>query len=151
MCDDGRCAAVDLRQESLTACTSDQECVVIERDCCACDPHQISVRRGSEIAYYQRTCGETPICSPCERRDIPDTLIGRCVEGHCAVSTEPPPVCPEGCQAVEQQRCQPGGELCSCAVLEEPFSDCRPSPTRPCPSARAFYAACDARCCRDSP
>jgi len=151
MCEGGRCATVDLTTHPLSTCTEDAECVVIRRDCCACREGHVAVRRGAEGEYYDRTCGETPICSPCESHAIPDALQGRCVEGHCAVVAVelPPPTCPPGCAPVQEQLCRPDLEPCTCGVVHQPFADCEPSPSRPCPSARAFLVACDPRCCAD--
>lgn len=91
MCEGGRCVTVDLRTHALSACTEDADCLVIRRDCCACQEGHVAVRRGTEGEYYDRTCGETPICSPCQSHEIPDALQGRCVEGHCAVVAVEPP------------------------------------------------------------
>lgn len=146
-CEAGRCVAVDLRQDALSACAADEECVVTEPDCCACRPGWAAVRRGAEADFFRRQCGETPICSPCERHEVPAHLVGRCVEGHCVVAEGPPPACHSTCERVEQERCQPDGAPCTCAYLHQPFADCEPGPDRPCPSARAFYVACDPRCC----
>jgi len=149
MCEQGRCETVDLRVHPLSACSADTDCVVLHRDCCACEEGFVSVRDGSEGEYYDRTCGETPICSPCERHDVPDTLAGRCVDGHCEVATveRAPPSCPPGCAPVDEPRCHPDREPCTCGAIHQPFADCEPSPSRPCPSARAFTVACDPRCC----
>ncbi|MCA9606776.1 MAG: hypothetical protein KC619_14320 [Myxococcales bacterium] len=146
-CEEGRCVAVDLSQDELSRCVTDSECVVTEPDCCACQPGWVGVRAGAESDYYRRQCGDEPICSPCERHGAPAHLLARCIDGHCAVREEPPPVCSDRCAPVDQDRCQPHGQPCTCGYLHQPFADCVPSPDHPCPSARAFTVACDPRCC----
>lgn len=85
-CVAGTCEAIDVRADALSACASDDECVVIGRDCCNCDPRYVAVRSGQESAYYRAQCGEVPLCSPCEPHEVPARLIGRCTDrGHCAV------------------------------------------------------------------
>lgn len=146
-CEAGRCVAVDVRQDQVSACDADSECVVTEPDCCACHPGWVAVRAGSQGDFYRRQCGDQPICSPCERHGAPAHLLARCLEGHCAVVEEPPPVCSDRCAPVDQDRCQPDGQPCTCGYVHQPFADCVPRPDHPCPSARAFTVACDPRCC----
>ncbi|MCB9595356.1 MAG: hypothetical protein H6719_21735 [Sandaracinaceae bacterium] len=146
-CQAGHCVVVDVRQDSLSLCATDADCAVIRPDCCACRPGYVAVSAGAEADYYRRQCGEVPLCSPCEPHAIPASQVGRCVEGHCAVVEAPPADCPSECGPVDQGRCQPDGEPCTCGYLHQPFADCVPGPDHPCPSARAFTVACDPRCC----
>lgn len=85
-CVDGACVAVDVRASELSACTTDDECIAIRRDCCNCDPRRVAVRDGQQGAYYRAQCGETPLCSPCSPDDGPSPPA-RCEAGHCAVGT----------------------------------------------------------------
>jgi hypothetical protein len=87
-CVDASCVAVDVRASPLSACTSDDECVAIGRDCCRCDPRFVAVRADQEMAYYRAQCGEVPLCSPC-RPDLPNAPAARCVAGHCAIRSGP--------------------------------------------------------------
>lgn len=86
-CIEGSCTVLDLREEELTRCSDDDECVVRGAGCCAaCAPRPseaIAIREDADDAVL--ACDPAPACTTCR----PAALEAFCAsDGHCAVKGE---------------------------------------------------------------
>jgi hypothetical protein len=84
-CAAGQCKVVDLRMEAITACTTDAECRIRTTSCCECggDPRYVAVSTTTESdAYAALVCPTGTACPECVPV-YPDTVVARCVAGHC--------------------------------------------------------------------
>ncbi len=87
-CATRQCAAIDLRQHPVTACTRDDECRIRVPDCCECGADTrverlIAVRAGSAIDAL--VCDSLSACRGCAPV-YPDAVEAYCAaDGHCAV------------------------------------------------------------------
>jgi hypothetical protein len=91
-CSAGACVAVDVRQESATACTADADCRLRTTGCCECGgslaPNElIAINTGKEAAYEALLCDAHTVCPDCGPI-YPTTVQAFCApNGHCAVRT----------------------------------------------------------------
>jgi len=87
-CKAGQCEVVDVRMEALTACTLDSECRIRSTSCCECggDPRYIAVSTTSTETYESLVCPTGAACAEC-LPTYPDTVVARCVVGHCEAVT----------------------------------------------------------------
>jgi hypothetical protein len=92
-CAAGRCTELDLSQELLTGCVTDNDCVIRAARCCECDaPREYVALASTALSVFEsRICEPDQACSEC----TPDTsgVAPVCLDGHCWVrlaSSEPP-------------------------------------------------------------
>jgi hypothetical protein len=83
-CIEGACTTLDLREEELTRCSDDDDCVVRGEGCCAACAAQpssaIAIRADADDALL--ACDPAPPCNTCR----PAALEAFCAsDGHCAV------------------------------------------------------------------
>jgi hypothetical protein len=93
-CDGGACNEFDLREDPITECTSDEECVLRSIGCCECGANTepealISIRLDSVSDYTGRVCDPDATCSGCVPV-YPGWVESACSdEGRCYVSYLP--------------------------------------------------------------
>ena len=86
----GTCAEFDLRAERITACTSDDECVLRTTGCCECgadtNPAALIAIRGDAVAdYTSMVCDPESTCPGCDP-EYPGWVEPACNdEGRCYV------------------------------------------------------------------
>jgi hypothetical protein len=91
-CRGGRCTAVDVRRDELSACTADDDCVLRYEACCECgasgDFNIIALRKEKMGAYSAERCPSSTGCPECAPV-YPATLRAVCdaTTKHCAVRT----------------------------------------------------------------
>lgn len=87
----GKCTAVDVRTEPVSACATDADCILRHSSCCEpCDERRddlVALARGSIEAYRSKVCVGDEACSRCMSR-YPADAIARCdaVKKHCVVT-----------------------------------------------------------------
>jgi hypothetical protein len=87
-CQAGQCKVVDVRMQAVTACTMDSECRIRTTSCCECggDERYIAVSTTSTETYESLVCPMGTACPECLPM-YPDTVVARCVAGHCEAVT----------------------------------------------------------------
>lgn len=86
----GRCTAVDVRKEPVSACSTDTDCMLRHSSCCEpCDARRddlVALSRSSIDAYRSKVCTGTETCSRC-MTSYPSDALARCdtVTRHCVV------------------------------------------------------------------
>lgn len=93
-CNAGRCEEYDVRQLPLSACTSDDACVLRTRDCCECgastDPtNLVAIRGDARVEYASLLCDDLGACPPCEPIYPTDVEAYCADDGHCAIRAVP--------------------------------------------------------------
>lgn len=92
--DGSRCAAVDVRSESISACTTDADCMLRYDECCEpCEERferVIALNRTSGALYREMVCTGTEICARC-LAPYPAGTIAVCDPStkHCRVQGAP--------------------------------------------------------------
>jgi hypothetical protein len=83
----GTCGVLDLSTSEITACTTDADCTVRPRGCCACGAHEwVAINARSHGAYARRVCEPIVRCLACVGDAPPTTAV--CRAHHCALATE---------------------------------------------------------------
>jgi hypothetical protein len=96
VCQAGRCTAVDIRQNQLTACTDSTQCFLRwGAECCQIcggGPASYGIVAFSKQADIQGTlCGSMFACDACAPPEFPDDVTAVCNQtGHCDVLYGPP-------------------------------------------------------------
>jgi hypothetical protein len=90
-CRAGQCQALDVRTDSLSACTSDSDCFVRAKTCCECgsrwaDDNLVAVTDRS--AYAELVCTTNTTCSPCSPT-YPEDVRTVCQANHCRLIRQP--------------------------------------------------------------
>lgn len=89
-CADAACTATDVRTDPVTACTTDDECVLRTPECCTCGsdfiPEQlIALRADAEGEWRSRVCDPDTDCATCEP-EYPGYVRAACSdEGRCVI------------------------------------------------------------------
>lgn len=85
--DGGRCLAVDLRDQAVTACSVDADCRVRARDCCECgaDTRFDNLLAVASRGDYERfACNRDATCGGCAPI-YPEEVEAFCDDGTCAL------------------------------------------------------------------
>lgn len=129
-CESGQCVAHDLREEDLSACVKDSDCVLRDAACCeACvaDPHGlVALAMGRLGTYRDLVCRPGQACPACAPVP-PEGWVATCgAGGHCEV-TERTHVCP-ALQPADGGPCalEPG---LRCEYGDDPRPGCRTQAT----------------------
>lgn len=92
-CVSGKCSVVDLRMDSISACTNQQDCVLRYASCCQpCNGGAVSaivsILAGQESTLSAQLCSGTEKCDQC-LPVFPSNVSARCnpTTRHCEVST----------------------------------------------------------------
>ena len=89
-CRGGRCTAVDLRNDALSACATDADCQLRYEACCECgasgDFNIVAIRGDKSGAYSAERCPSSTACPECAPF-YPSTLRAACdaTTKHCVV------------------------------------------------------------------
>jgi hypothetical protein len=95
LCVAGRCTAVDIRQNDLTACSADEQCYLRWGSAC-CEPcgggPESDIVAFSHTAdFFGALCGQNSGCPKCASGQIPSDVMPACNDqGHCVVKYAPP-------------------------------------------------------------
>ena len=85
-CVENKCALVNLDASPMTACTTDDECLVRSKSCCGCSPKMVSeavaVRKDMSDSFNPLSCNGEAVCGPCT--DEAPSVVAKCVSGRCA-------------------------------------------------------------------
>ena len=93
-CEGGTCVGYDVRQRSLSSCTSDGDCRLRTRDCCECGGGTdfgslIALRVDGETSYQTLACEPDSACPECAPI-YPTEFEAFCADdGHCDVRAVP--------------------------------------------------------------
>ncbi|HMI92121.1 MAG TPA: hypothetical protein VK509_12185 [Polyangiales bacterium] len=85
-CVSGQCTVIDLREETETECSNDDDCNLAQQGCCgSCggDPSGWLAVSSGTTDPYPLTCDPIPPCVPCSEPDMPEPFCA--ADGHCAV------------------------------------------------------------------
>jgi hypothetical protein len=91
ICEAGRCTAIDLRQDPMTACSSPDDCVMRKLDCCNCGDAStttIAIALSQELAYVHLACDPGTECDSCVHIFDPGYKTD-CLEGNCVLLWDP--------------------------------------------------------------
>jgi len=88
-CRNAKCEVIDVRNDALSACTSDDECIARVSHCCdPCEGGQpeIAIRKDAVVQYRQEVCGKVK-CMNCK----PKTWKAIChsTRKHCVIAATP--------------------------------------------------------------
>lgn len=93
-----RCAVVDVRQQSLSNCVADSDCVLRVPDCCPCGAdlaawRLIAIHKDRQTDYAALVCDANAVCAQCAPL-YPTTVQAVCgSDNHCVVNTCVAPAC----------------------------------------------------------
>jgi hypothetical protein len=93
-CAAGVCQVVDLTQSTVTACSSDGDCVVRTPECCECGANMdflslVAIAAARRAEFESLVCQPTSACPECAPV-YPPNVVAVCWSGHCtALLTEP--------------------------------------------------------------
>lgn len=84
MCTNNTCEKQDLRLTDLSACTSDDECIPVRGQCCACEDAPVVAINSEHRADFNRViCDPLADCAPCDAD--PPTKPTACVNNFCQI------------------------------------------------------------------
>lgn len=87
LCRSGKCTAVDLRQDDLSACNADSDCKLRwGSNCCeSCSGNQEDIIvYNKNASFAAEVCGPFGgACPPCMPPEFPEYLLPYCDAGHC--------------------------------------------------------------------
>jgi hypothetical protein len=91
LCIEGRCQAIDIRQDKLTSCSTDTQCRLRwGTTCCepcGTPPVQLLVAVNSQVSYDQTVCGMGTGCPECVTAPYPTAAKALCgADNHCTVA-----------------------------------------------------------------
>jgi hypothetical protein len=92
----GHCSGMDIGAEDISACTSNEDCVIRTPECCECGADMtptslVSIRADARSRLEYLVCDPDLGCPEC-MPDYPDDVIPVCdADHHCAAQIIPPP------------------------------------------------------------
>jgi hypothetical protein len=91
LCIEGRCQAIDIRQDKLTSCSTEAQCRLRwGTSCCepcGTPPPVMLVAVNSQVSYEQTVCGSSTGCPECLTAQYPTEAKAICgADKHCTVA-----------------------------------------------------------------
>lgn len=89
ICESDQCTPIDVRQDSISVCVTDDDCMLRYPECCeSCEAQPdelIAIAKRDAGLYRAEVCAPGQACPPCEPA-YPANASTRCAEdGHCRV------------------------------------------------------------------